>query len=254
MSRKKRIELQPTDIEQKTQEEIWENLQYKKLLSPKLFQKFNLTEKQKELIDLLENNEIITIIGPAGTGKTLITSYYALKSLNEHKFEKIILTKPIKEAGEELGFLPGDIKEKIDPHYESYRTNIMKFIDEKTYNRLIEKKYIETKPLAYMRGTTLDNSICILDEAQNASMKQLMLFLTRMGKNSKIIITGDVRQFDIRKNDVALPFLIRYILNDIDNVKNFEFDDEDIMRNPILIKITQKYEVLKENEMIPKNF
>ena len=166
----------------------------------------------------------------------------------------MILTKPLKEAGEQLGFLPGEIENKIDPFYESFANNLIKIIKEPNYKKLLEKKTIQCKPLAYLRGTGFDNSLMILDEAQNATMKQLMLFITRMGKGSKIIINGDVRQYDIEKNNVALPFLMENVLKGIDEVDTFEFNEDDIMRDEILIEITKRYELLKNEGKIPKNF
>lgn len=236
------------------EEEILEPMEKLKRYVPKnCLDGIKLTKKQRDLITMIDSNDINTIIGPAGTSKTFITCYYALKALRDNTHHKIILTKPIQEAGEKLGSLPGSVEEKIDPFYNSFFTNFEKIAGKATMNRLFEKGIIETRPLAYMRGATFDNAICILDEAQNANIKQIMLFITRMGKDTKVIVSGDIRQYDINKNNVALPFFIEHVLNDITGIGNFEFCDDDIMRNSILIEITKRYELLKNSEKIPKN-
>lgn len=192
-------------------------------------------------------------ISSHNTSKTFTECYYAIQSLKNHTFDKIMLTKPIKEAGEELGFLPGDVAAKIDPHYESFKNNFEKIIKPANFQRLIEKNIILCKPLAYLRGTGFDKHLMILDEAQNVKLSQLMLFITRMGKDSKVIISGDIRQHDIAKNKVALPFLEEKILSGTKRVGVFQFTDDDNMRHPIIQEITKRYEELKEADEIPKN-
>jgi phosphate starvation-inducible PhoH-like protein len=169
----------------------------------------------------------------------------ALKLYLNGDIKKIILTKPIQESGEKLGFLPGDVKEKIDPFMESYRSNLVKLLkDAHLVSWLESMGVIEFRPLAYMRGATFDHTLMILDEAQNADFKQLMLFITRMGKDSKVLICGDVSQYDIAKSKVALPDFIN-LLDGISGLGIHTFKDEDIVRNKILIQITGRYEKWK---------
>lgn len=211
-----------------------------------------LSPKQVELVNLLDDKDITVCTGPAGTSKTFICCYYAVKALKEARFAKVILTKPIHEAGEKLGYLPGDIENKIDPHYESFRLTLAKMVKRNILEKLLKNDSIEFRPLAYMRGATFDNTLMILDEAQNADVRQLMLFTTRMGKGSKVLITGDIHQYDIRAFHVALPFFVDMI-KDIEGIGVFEFGQEDIVRNKILIEITERYETLKAKDMLPKN-
>lgn len=228
-----------------------ELLKKKKIVSPKSLNFIKLTEKQKNLLEILENNKIILISGPAGTAKTFMSCYYSIKCLMDHKFEKIILTKPIQESGENLGFLPGTIEEKILPFYESFRNNFLKIIDKRTFDARYKDGVFENKPLAYLRGTGFDNSLMILDEAQNADIRSLIMFITRMGENSQIIIAGDISQYDIRNENVGLPFL-ESLIEGIEGVAVFRFNEEDIMRNKILIEITKRYEKAKEEGRLPK--
>lgn len=224
----------------------------KKIVSPKALKDIKLTDKQNQLIEVIDKNNIIFIVGPAGTSKTFASCYYAINCLKTHKYEKIILTKPVQEAGENLGFLPGSIDEKIAPHYESFVTNILKFIDKKTLERNYKDGVIENKPLAYMRGANFDDCLIIGDEFQNADIRALIMFITRMGKNSKVIICGDVSQHDIGKDFVALEYLIK-LIGDVQGVGVFRFSEEDIMRHPILIEITKRYEKAKrEDNKLPK--
>jgi phosphate starvation-inducible protein PhoH and related proteins len=211
-----------------------------------------LSPKQIELINILEQKDITVCTGPAGTSKTFICCYYAVKAMKESKFSKVILTKPIHEAGEKLGYLPGDIESKIDPHYESFRLTLAKMVKKNILEKLLKNGSIEFRPLAYMRGATFDDTLMILDEAQNADVRQLMLFTTRMGRNSKVLIAGDIHQYDIRAYHVALPFFVDMI-KDIKGIGIFEFGQEDIVRNKILIEITERYEMLKSKDMLPKN-
>lgn len=191
-------------------------------------------------------------ISSHNTSKTFASCYYAINCLKTHKYEKIILTKPVQEAGENLGFLPGSIDEKIAPHYESFVTNILKFVDKKTLERNYKDGIIENKPLAYMRGANFDDCLIIGDEFQNADIRALIMFITRMGKNSKVIICGDVSQHDIGKDYVALEYLIK-LIGDVQGVGVFRFSEEDIMRHPILIEITKRYEKAKrEDDKLPK--
>ena len=211
-----------------------------------------LTKKQKYLLEIIDDNEITIVTGPAGTSKTFIDCYYAVMALKSGKFDKVIFTKPVQEAGEKLGFLPGDISSKIDPHYESFKISIQKMLKKSIFDKMVREGTIEFRPLAYMRGATFDRALMILDEAQNADVRQIMLFTTRMGKDSKVIISGDIHQYDIDAFHVALPFFVNMV-NDIKGVGIFEFEQEDIVRNKILIEITTRYEKLKAENKLPKN-
>jgi phosphate starvation-inducible protein PhoH len=182
------------------------------------------------------------------THNTFTACYTALALLADQKIDKIILTKPIQESGENLGFLPGTKEEKVDPFMQSYSSNFEKIIGKATYQWLVSRGDIVVEPLAYMRGTTYDHSIMILDEAQNCTMTQLMLWVTRLGKDSKAIMMGDVSQYDIKKRDSKFLEFID-LISDVEQVNNFKFGSEDIVRNKFLIDIVNKYEKWKsENE------
>lgn len=205
-----------------------------------------LTPKQEQFYKMIRNNEITIGMGFAGTAKTFVACYAALRLLSEGKYRKIILTKPIQEAGEKLGFLPGDVDEKIGPYMESFILTIQKMIGEESTLSLIEHEIIEMRPLAYMRGATFDQSILIGDESQNCDMRQLMLHVTRKGENSKMIIIGDVTQTDIAKKKSGLMQFANMI-NGIDGIDIFRFNREDIVRSKILIEITDRYDKWKED-------
>ena len=236
-----------------TLENLEQENKQKRFVPATALDKIKLSEKQQELVEMLDKNDIVIVTGPAGTSKTFIDSYYAVRALRDHQFEKVIFTKPIHEAGERLGFLPGQVQEKIDPHYESFKISILKMIKASNFEKLLEKNTIEFRPLAYMRGATFDDTLMIIDEAQNSDIRQIMLFVTRMGMNSKVIISGDIHQYDINKNHIGLPFFVEHIAKDIDGVGIFNFSKDDIVRNPILIEITDKYEKLKAHDMLPRN-
>jgi phosphate starvation-inducible PhoH-like protein len=199
-----------------------------------------LTENQKKFSELIENNQIIVCTGPAGTAKTFVTMYSSLKLISKGEYDKIITTKPAQESGEKLGFLPGDIDEKIAPYMESFVLTLEKLIGKTETKILVDKGFIEARPLAYMRGSTFDRSIMILDEAQNCDLRQLILFVTRMGETSKVIICGDVEQHDIAKNQSGLLDFMN-IIKGIDNSASFSFKREDIVRSKILIELTDNY-------------
>lgn len=205
-----------------------------------------LKPTQQVYFNKIMSNEITFCYGPAGTSKTFTACLAALNLYLAGKIKKIILSKPIQESGEKLGFLPGEIKDKIDPFMESYRSNLAKMLLNPSQVHWLESMgVIEFRPLAYMRGATFDNCLMILDEAQNADFKQLMLFLTRMGKDSKVLICGDVSQYDIVKSKVALPDFIK-LMSGIHGLGIHQFGDSDIVRNKILIQITERYEKWKD--------
>ena len=210
--------------------------------------KAQLRQSQQKYVRQILENEITFCSGPAGTSKTFTACYAALKLFAEGEIENIVLTKPIQEAGEKLGFLPGDMEEKIDPYMQSYISNIGKIIGPVLTEQMVNAEIIQFKPLAYMRGDTFDGSLMILDEAQNATFKQLMLFVTRMGRGSKVIVTGDVSQYDIAKRNIGLEKFAD-LMNGIKGVGYHKFNEKDIVRSKILQEVVKRYDKWKiDNE------
>lgn len=197
---------------------------------------------QKEYIDSLNNYDIVFGVGPAGTGKTYLAVLYAVSLLRKNTIRKIILVRPVVEAGEKLGFLPGDLKEKVDPYLVPLYDALNEGLGKETVDKMIAKGVIEVAPLAYMRGRTLDNSVIILDEAQNTTTQQMKMFLTRLGFNSKMIITGDVTQIDLPSHVNSGLIEAMNILGDVRGIKIVKFNSFDVMRHPLVHKIIQKYE------------
>ena len=192
---------------------------------------------QYKYLDIISNSTITFGIGPAGTGKTFLAVASAVKMYAENKIRKIVLTRPAVEAGERLGYLPGDLSQKIDPYLVPLFDSLEHFFGNDNLGYLIEKRNIEIVPLAYMRGRTLNDACIILDEAQNATVNQIKMFLTRLGENSKVIITGDESQIDLYKKDYSGLKKTRKILSYIDDISVMEFQNSDIVRNPIVSKI-----------------
>lgn len=213
-----------------------------------------LTENQQEFFKKIKSNTITIAYGPSGSSKTFTSCYTAVDLMQDKQsnIHQCVLVKPIEESGEELGFLPGTLEDKTKPYIQSFFDNLKKIVPAHSLSVMSNKKTIQFEQLAYMRGRTFDNSIMILDEAQNADFRQLMLFITRMGKHSKIVITGDVSQHDIRKESVGLIQFIKMI-EDIDGVAIHEFSHSDIVRNKILIEITDRYDKMKADGTIPKS-
>ena len=200
------------------------------------------TLNQRIYINELKSKDIIFGVGPAGTGKTYLAVSYATTLLKEGMIKKIILTRPAVEAGESLGYLPGDLKEKIDPYLRPLYDSLYDTLGFETTNDLINKEVIEIAPLAYMRGRTLENACIILDEAQNTTTKQMKMFLTRMGLKSKMIITGDISQTDLPKGVKSGLQQVIKILSKIKEIGVVNFDRYDVVRHPLVAKILECYQ------------
>ena len=196
---------------------------------------------QFKYMEIISNSTVTFGIGPAGTGKTFLAVASAVKLYAENKIRKIVLTRPAVEAGERLGYLPGDLSQKIDPYLVPLFDALEHFFGNEKLGYLIEKRNIEIVPLAYMRGRTLDNACFILDEAQNATSNLIKMFFTRLGENSKIIITGDETQIDLYKKDYSGLRKTRKKLSNIDEISVMEFQNSDIVRNPIVSKILEVF-------------
>jgi phosphate starvation-inducible PhoH-like protein len=200
------------------------------------------TGNQKKLVAMTDRNDIIFAIGPAGTGKTYTAVALAVRALKNKLVKKIILTRPAVEAGESLGFLPGDLKEKIDPYLRPLYDALDDMIPADKLGYYMTTRTIEIAPLAYMRGRTLDNAFIILDEAQNATDLQLKMFLTRIGPNAKAIITGDVTQIDLPKNQKSGLEKASRILQNIDGIAHIELDEDDVVRHRLVKSILRAYD------------
>ncbi len=197
---------------------------------------------QKHYIDSIRKNDVVFGIGPAGTGKTYLVMALAVSAFLNHQFNRIILTRPAVEAGEKLGFLPGDLSQKVDPYLRPLFDALYEMMDYDKVSRLIEKGAIEIAPLAFMRGRTLNDAFVILDEAQNTTSLQMKMFLTRLGFNSKAVITGDVTQIDLEKNAVSGLIHSENILKNIPKLDFVYFSNRDVVRHPIVKKIIEAYE------------
>lgn len=209
------------------------------------------TLNQAHYIKCLNQNDIVFGIGPAGTGKTYLAVLYAAALLKKQQVKRIVLVRPVVEAGEKLGFLPGDMKEKVDPYLIPLYDALNECFGKETVNKMIDKGVIEIAPLAYMRGRTLDNAAVVLDEAQNSTTMQMKMFLTRLGFNSKMIITGDVTQIDLPNKNMSGLIEAINLLNDINGISIVKFESSDVMRHPLVFKIVNRYN--KKNEVKNEN-
>ncbi len=200
------------------------------------------TENQRRMVESLKKNDMMFAIGPAGTGKTYTAVALAVRALKNREVKKIVLTRPAVEAGENLGFLPGDLKDKLDPYLQPLYDALGDMIAPEKLSYYIENRVIQIAPLAFMRGRTLDNAFVILDEAQNATEAQLKMFLTRMGTSAKFVITGDITQIDLPKHQPSgLPHAQR-ILKDVEGIDIIELDGTDVIRHKIVKRIIEQYE------------
>jgi len=206
------------------------------------------SEKQKNYVSALRTSDIVISCGPAGTGKTFLAVAVALTMLLDKKIERIILSRPAVEAGERLGFLPGDMREKVDPYLRPLYDSLYDLLDFEKIQKKIEIGDIEIAPLAFMRGRTLKNSFAILDEAQNATDTQIKMFLTRIGENSKIVINGDPSQIDLPNKNLSGLNKSKKLLSHLDEISIVDFDHKDVVRHPLVSKIVRAYSEKNNND------
>jgi phosphate starvation-inducible PhoH-like protein len=200
------------------------------------------TKGQEEYVKIVHKNDVVFSIGPAGTGKTFLAVAFAMAALEHHEVDRIILCRPAVEAGESLGFLPGDLKEKVDPYLAPLYDSLRIILSENKLNQLIERNVIEVVPLAYMRGRTMDSAYMILDEAQNATIMQMKMFLTRLGIGSRAIVAGDITQIDLQNQSDSGLVQVATILKDVDGIGFVMLDKSDVVRHHLVMKIIQAYD------------
>lgn len=208
---------------------------------------------QKKYVDAIKKNSIVFGVGPAGTGKTYLAVALAVYALKNKEIDKIILTRPAVEAGEKLGFLPGDLNEKVDPYLRPLFDALQEMMGQEAYQRHIERGSIEIAPLAYMRGRTLSNSFIILDEAQNTTREQMKMFLTRMGENSRIVVTGDITQIDLPHNVTSGMADAIDVLKDVEGIEIVRLTAKDVVRHELVTKIIQAYEKAESAKKVDAN-
>ena len=206
------------------------------------------SEKQSEYIKALKENDVVISLGPAGTGKSFLAVSVAVTLLMEKKIDRVILSRPAVEAGEKLGFLPGDMKEKVDPYLRPLYDALYELFGSDKIDKKIEAGEIEIAPLAFMRGRTLKNCFAILDEAQNATETQIKMFLTRIGENSKLVVNGDPSQIDLINKSQSGLVNTKNILKDLKEIKIIEFDHNDVVRHPLVSKIISAYQKKNIND------
>ncbi|MCI5969720.1 MAG: PhoH family protein [Clostridia bacterium] len=208
---------------------------------------------QKKYVEAIKNNTITFGIGPAGTGKTYLAVAMAVKAYKNKEVSRIILTRPAVEAGEKLGFLPGDLQNKVDPYLRPLYDALYEMFGFETYQKHVERGSIEVAPLAYMRGRTIDDSFIILDEAQNTTPEQMKMFLTRIGFNSRVIVTGDVTQIDLPDGKKSGLKEVEKILKDIDDISFCYLSDKDVVRHQLVQKIIKAYDKFEQRKLLRQN-
>lgn len=207
-----------------------------------------MTPNQQLLVDMINKNDMVFAVGPAGTGKTYTGVALAVKALKEKQVKRIILTRPAVEAGENLGFLPGDMKEKLDPYMQPLYDALRDMLPNEKLEDYLLKGIIQIAPLAFMRGRTLDHAFVILDEAQNTTHAQMKMFLTRMGKSAKFMITGDPGQIDLPRRQVSGLKEAMLVLKDIEGISIIYLDDKDIVRHKLVKKVIDAYKMIENND------
>ena len=206
------------------------------------------SENQQQLVDAYEKNDMIFAVGPAGTGKTYLAVAAAVAAFRDKQVSRIILTRPAVEAGEKLGFLPGDLQSKVDPYLRPLYDGLFDLLGAETFQKLVEKQAIEVAPLAYMRGRTLDDAFIILDEAQNTTPEQMKMFLTRIGFGSKVIITGDASQKDLPRDTTSGLDVAMKVLKKIDDIGFCQLTSKDVVRHPLVQQIVQAYDAYEKKQ------
>ena len=206
------------------------------------------TDNQRKMVESIIKNDMMFAVGPAGTGKTYTAVALAVKALKNKEVKRIILTRPAVEAGENLGFLPGDMKEKLDPYMQPLYDALNDMIPGDKLGQFIENRVVQIAPLAFMRGRTLDNAFVILDEAQNTTESQMKMFLTRMGTNAKFIVTGDITQIDLPSRQPSGLLQALRLLRKVEGISVVELDNSDVIRHRLVKSIIEKYESLKSND------
>ncbi len=204
---------------------------------------------QKKYVKAIKSNTVVLGLGPAGTGKTFLAVAMAVEALRQKAVSRIILTRPAVEAGERLGFLPGDLQSKIDPYLRPLYDALYEMLGAENFSKYMERNTIEIAPLAYMRGRTLDDSFIILDEAQNTTGEQMKMFLTRLGSNSKAVVTGDLSQTDLPRGVKSGLATAAHILKDIDDIAIYEFSERDVVRHKLVRKIITAYDKYERSEL-----
>ena len=204
---------------------------------------------QKKYVDAIKNNTIVFGVGPAGTGKTYLAVALAVKSFKAHDVNRIILTRPAVEAGEKLGFLPGDLQDKVDPYLRPLYDGLSDMLGMESFQKFMEKGTIEVAPFAYMRGRTLENAFIILDEAQNTTPEQIKMFLTRLGNGSKMVITGDITQIDLPNKQKSGLIEALHVLKDVEDISIQKFSEKDVVRHKLVQDIIKAYEKYSNTEV-----
>ena len=208
------------------------------------------TANQLRYIEAIEKNAVTIAKGPAGTGKTYLASAMAVKALKEKKVSRLIISRPVVEAGESLGYLPGDLKEKVDPYFRPLYDSLQDFLGINKFEQLIKQGVIEITPLAYMRGRTFNEAFVVLDEAQNTTLPQMRMFLTRLGYGSRMVITGDHTQIDLPKVSDSSLVLLEKILKNVESVAFLELNSEDVIRHEVVRRIIDAFDTFKNKELL----